>query len=253
MNPTQQGVIRWSAHRAHEHLQAVVPASIGIPLIAIIAGQFIALPAKPTTADRIIQGAESLGVGVLIVALLVFTYAILVAPYEQRNALRREVVNSAKEITAIRDAVYETLRLERIESSRESPDLSKPDIFNKMLCTMHFRNTAQVPIKYSLRQMSIEVDGQSSPVVQVNDDTYRVQPDGMSYYNFDIVVNPPRGGQVIFLITYTVWYGPSTDPYMYEQLRTWRCVNSTTVTPGATNYRSAQLPGGHDILREQHS
>jgi hypothetical protein len=253
MDPTQQGIIRWSAHRAHEHLQAVVPASIAIPVIAIIAGQLIALPAKPTTADRIIQGVESLGAGVLIVALLVFIYAILVAPYEQRNALRRQVLNAAKEMTELQDSVYETLRLERIESSRESPDLSKPDIFNKLLCTMHFQNTAQVPIKYSLRAMSIEIEGHPYPVVNMNDDTYRVQPDGMSYYNFDIVVNPPRGGQVIFLITYTVWYGPSTDPYMYEQLHTWRCVNSTTITPGTTNYRSAKLPGGHDILREQHS
>lgn len=93
MDPTRQGIIKWSSQRAHEHLQAVIPASIGIPLVALIAGQLIALPKNPTTADRITQGTESLIVGVLVVAVLALLYAIVVAPYEQRNALRRQLAD----------------------------------------------------------------------------------------------------------------------------------------------------------------
>lgn len=95
MDPTQQGVVKWSAERAHQHLQAVIPASIGIPVAALIVGQFIALPKHPTTADRIVQGIESLVAGVLIVALLILIYAVAVAPYEQRNELRRRLVDVA--------------------------------------------------------------------------------------------------------------------------------------------------------------
>jgi hypothetical protein len=95
VDPTRDGIIRWSAQRAHQHLQAVIPASIGIPLVGLIAGQLIALPKNPTTAERITQGAESLIVGVLVVALLALLYAIMVAPHEQRNALRRQLADAA--------------------------------------------------------------------------------------------------------------------------------------------------------------
>ena len=95
MEPTQQGIVKWSAKRAREHLQAIIPASIGIPVAALIVGQLIALPKHPTTADRIVQGVESLVAGLLIVALLVLIYAVAVAPYEQRNELRRRLTDAA--------------------------------------------------------------------------------------------------------------------------------------------------------------
>lgn len=105
MDPSSQGIIRWSAQRAHQHLQAVVPAAIAIPVAALILGQFVALPSKPTTGDRIIQGIESIIAGVAVVALLVFLYAVLVAPYEQRNALRRQLATVKGEAEDLRTSV----------------------------------------------------------------------------------------------------------------------------------------------------
>jgi len=86
-----QGVIRWSAQRARQHLRTVVAGAIAIPLIFTIAGFLIPIPQRPSLADRIIQAVEALAVGVVIVLLLALVYAILRAPYEQRKALRAEV------------------------------------------------------------------------------------------------------------------------------------------------------------------
>lgn len=232
MEPTQQGIIRWSAHRANDHLQAVVPASIGIPLIAIIAGQFIALPAKPTTADRIIQGVESLGVGVLIVALLVFIYAILVAPYEQRNALRRQMVNAANEIKELRGSIREALQLREISTNRGVANISNPDRYNKLWFIMYFRNTASIPIKYSLRELTVELNGRATPDIAFSNDSYRVSTGSDDQYHFEINVDPPQHGQVNCIVSYTARYGPTTDPYMYEQQYRIYCTNSTTIDPG---------------------
>ena len=106
MDPSNEGIIGWSAQRAHQHLQAVVLAAIAIPVAALILGQFIALPSKPTTGDRIIQGIESIIAGVAVVALLVFLYALLVAPYEQRNALRRQLAAAKGEAESLRTSVH---------------------------------------------------------------------------------------------------------------------------------------------------
>jgi hypothetical protein len=251
VEPKQQGIIRWSAHRAHDHLQAVVPASIGIPLIAIIAGQFIALPKKPTTADRIIQGVESLGVGVLIVALLVFIYAILIAPYEQRNALRRQLKNSVRELSEIRSSVHQTLRLDKVEITRNVPLGASPWIYDRLQFAMYFENTAAVPIKYSMQRLSLELNGQ--PVnIEANRDTYRLAVGGRDRYHFDLNLDPPLGAEAVCILDYCAWYGPSTDPYIYEQEYRMRCTSTPTLDPKTSNYRSTRLQGGKDILREQH-
>lgn len=71
-------------------------------MTALIVGQFIALPKNPTTLDRITQGAESIIAGVLVVALPVILYAIIVAPYEQRNALRRQLAEARNDFDEMR-------------------------------------------------------------------------------------------------------------------------------------------------------
>jgi len=116
---SSKGVIRWSAQRAHQHLQAVVIAAIAIPLAAVIAALFIALPSHPTITDRIVQEAEALAVGLLIVLLVAFVYAFLLAPYEQRNTLR-------KEINALRDECGQSQVAEvwpRVDSSKTTRSL----------------------------------------------------------------------------------------------------------------------------------
>lgn len=104
MDPSR-GVIIWSAQRARQHLQTVVATAIAIPLAATIAGLFIALPPHPSRADLIVGAAEALGVGLLIVLLLAFIYAILLAPYEQRKALRNQVNSLREEYEQKRRAV----------------------------------------------------------------------------------------------------------------------------------------------------
>jgi hypothetical protein len=108
MDPSSEGIIRWSAQRAHQHLQAVVPAAIAIPLASLIAGQFIALPDKPTITGRIVQGIESIIAGVAAVALLAFIYAVLVAPYEQRSALRRQLAAVEDKVKELCESAHET-------------------------------------------------------------------------------------------------------------------------------------------------
>jgi hypothetical protein len=104
---SSEGVVKWSARRARKHIRAVSAGALAIPLAAAIIGIFIALPSHPTEAERVIQAAESLGVGFLVVLALAFIYAFTRAPYEQRAALRAE----AQALDAkYKDAVDETYR-----------------------------------------------------------------------------------------------------------------------------------------------
>lgn len=108
MDPSQ-GIIKWSARRAHQHLQAVVIAAVVIPLAATVAGLFLALPPHPTVAERIGQAAEALGVGLLLVVILAFLYAILLAPYEQRKELRSELLAVRAKYDELVDKVHKGL------------------------------------------------------------------------------------------------------------------------------------------------
>ena len=102
-----------------QHLQAVIPAAFGIPLVAAAAGFFIALPKNPTTAQRTIQAAEALGLGLMLVAVLVFLYAIVVAPYEQRNRLRRKAASIENKYNEALTGVHKSIELAQLKLTRD--------------------------------------------------------------------------------------------------------------------------------------
>jgi hypothetical protein len=115
-----QGVIRWSAQRARQHLRTVVAGAIAIPLIFTIAGFVIPIPQRPNLTDRVIHAVEALAVGVIIVLLLALVYAILRAPYEQRKALRAKVGALIEEYELKKGADVWP-RIESAESTRQFP------------------------------------------------------------------------------------------------------------------------------------
>lgn len=62
-----------------------------MPIAAGVVAAFVRLPDDPTVWDRIIQGGLVALGGFIAAALLAFLYAVVVAPYQQRNALREEI------------------------------------------------------------------------------------------------------------------------------------------------------------------
>jgi hypothetical protein len=84
------GIVRWALRRHRKHLGRWVVGLMLFPLVAGVVGAFVRLPPKPTTWDRVAQGLVSAAIAFGVVLFIVLAYALLVAPYEQRKALRAE-------------------------------------------------------------------------------------------------------------------------------------------------------------------
>jgi hypothetical protein len=165
MDPSQ-GVIRWSAQRARQHLRTVVAGAIAIPLISAIAGFLMAIPAKPSLTDRIIQAAEALAVGVIIVLFLAFIYAILRAPYEQRRALRTQV-NSLIEKYERKQGAEVWPQVESSESVRQLPG---GRTLHRRKWYLILENTGDAPaqdVRVQAKWMILGAGSESEPDVKV--------------------------------------------------------------------------------------
>jgi hypothetical protein len=243
-----KGVVKWSAQRAHQHLQAVVTAAVAIPLATTVAGLFLALPEHPTAAERIVQAAEGLGLGLIVVALLAFLYAILRAPYEMRRALRKELTASQGELKDFLDSIHETLELEALDIKRGCPDRGRPDMFNSLEFILRFRNEAAVPIKYSMQHISAEVNGITVPGPDTRTESYRIGPGASGNYVFGSNL-PAQEGPAIGKLHYRVWYGPRAEPELFEQDYYLDFRNFPQMDPNRSSTSYWREPGGHDERR----
>jgi hypothetical protein len=234
--------------RAHQHLQAVVVTAIGIPLAATIAGLFIALPTHPTLADRVVQAAEALGVGLLVVSLLALVYAILVAPYEQRRLLRNQILTITKKYDQLVDVTQGSLVLSDLSTQREVlPE--NPQLTVRLNFHLRFRNEADIPIEYSIKELYLNITGTRAQIPTTSS-SYRVWPKSNDGYLFSIPLDPALTGGFEATLEYVAWYGPTTAIDRYVQHYTYRIRDTVRVhQPGATNGRFWRQDGGYDKRR----
>jgi hypothetical protein len=246
VDPTQ-GVIKWSAQRAHQHLQGVVTAAVAIPLAATVAGLFIAQPAHPTVAQRIGQAAEALAIGLALVALLAFLYAILLAPYEQRKALRTELRGIKTKYIELVEGVHKGLVVSDLTVSREVRQ-EDPTQTVRLNFHLRFRNDTDTAIEYQMKDLSVYI--RDKKVQMPTDDTsYRVWPRSTNGYLFWVSVDPPLVGGFETTLEYVVWYGPITAIDAYEQNYIYGIRDTASVDQSSHSGRYWREPGGHDERR----
>jgi hypothetical protein len=243
-----KGVIRWSLQRALDHFRGILATVIIIPALSAVIAQFVALPAKPTRAYRIENALVVLVLGVLFVAALACLYALLLAPYEQRGMLRTELTAKRAELDQIEDSLSETLTLEDLEQTRTAPSQALPAECSRLQLAIAFRNDADVPLKYSMKEASVELAGSELALI-VSVDRFRIAAGHTGKCLAYIDINPPLAGPMIGILRYRAWYGPLTDPEMYEQQHSIYFTNNSAPIGLPINYSFVQLAGGHDKLR----
>lgn len=122
------GVFRWAWRRGRDYLDRFVVGALLLGAILIVISNTLALPARPTWGQRIAFGLIGLLVAAGIVVALAFGFALIVAPYKQRNALRGLVV----ELEQIRAIPPEHLR-ELHEYARAQRELVEANTWNPRL------------------------------------------------------------------------------------------------------------------------
>jgi hypothetical protein len=87
----ERGVFRWAYHHAVHDRAKFWVGSVGLSASIVVVATQVALPAHPTTAQKIVNGLVVLGIAVGAVVAVTYLYALLVAPFQQRNVLRQEL------------------------------------------------------------------------------------------------------------------------------------------------------------------
>ncbi len=88
-----RGVLRWTWTQTRRHFNRFLVGTGSVSVLFIVVSGFLTLPPNPTTTDRISNGLIALAVAIVVVLVVTFLYALLVAPYQQRNALRARVLD----------------------------------------------------------------------------------------------------------------------------------------------------------------
>jgi hypothetical protein len=87
-----QGVFRWAWAWAWKRRGSYELSVVALGVISIFVSNTLALPPNPTWGQRIVNGLIGLLIALLLVIILSLGFAVLVAPYRQRNALRRSML-----------------------------------------------------------------------------------------------------------------------------------------------------------------
>jgi len=86
-----EGVVGWTLAEIRRHLGRFTVGTVAVSIAWVLFSALVTLPANPTFGQRVANGLVALALAVGSVILLVGFYALAVAPYQQRNALRRMV------------------------------------------------------------------------------------------------------------------------------------------------------------------
>jgi hypothetical protein len=90
LDPLDTAVFRWAWHRVrHDHLHGVLVACVGLPVITAAFAAVVRPESTASLLTRVEAGVIAALAAFLIVTTLIFAGAVVVAPYEQRNALRQ--------------------------------------------------------------------------------------------------------------------------------------------------------------------
>jgi hypothetical protein len=163
--------------------------------------------------------------------------------------LRQEVHAARGELEQFRTSIHESLVLEKLNITRKPADDSKPAEYGELTFELTFKNEATVPIKYSMQSVSFLIDDVEYTHGNLNHMIYRVGVGVSSAYSFGLNFDPLQSGLVKGILTYRVWYGPSEQPDLYEQVRRETYCDELTKDYAGSFTRFWPEPGGHDERR----
>jgi hypothetical protein len=86
-----RGVFRWAFGRVGSHLNQFALGSLGLTALIVLLSNAFALPTNATFRDRALNGLLALLFAAVTILVIAFLYAVVIGPYEQRNALRNRV------------------------------------------------------------------------------------------------------------------------------------------------------------------
>jgi hypothetical protein len=103
-----RGAIPWSVEWVRRHLTGVVVGYVVIPFVGAFAGAVLApsttvatIVHPPSPLSRAATAGEAAGITLGGVIVLSFLAALVVAPYQQRNELRRRIISTLEHQNAI--------------------------------------------------------------------------------------------------------------------------------------------------------
>lgn len=100
-DPYRSGVY-WAASRARKHIKGFILGGVIFSVVAASVSSIIKEPRHPTPLDHVYNAGVGVLVALAFISFLAFVYAIIVAPYEQRNLLRRELSSSRDAIASLK-------------------------------------------------------------------------------------------------------------------------------------------------------
>jgi hypothetical protein len=100
------GVFRWAWYRSADYLARFWVAAVVFSAVLSVIGAFVVLPPTATAAEKALAAVGIVVTAAILVVVGTYALALLAAPYQQRNALRRRTT----EIESTHEDELATLR-----------------------------------------------------------------------------------------------------------------------------------------------
>ncbi len=93
--------------------------SVGLAAAVVVVGTQVSLPAHATTTQTIVNGLVVLAIAAVGVVAATYSYALLSAPYRQRNALRGMLTSATDRVAALEGAPVSPQHAEQLRQLAE--------------------------------------------------------------------------------------------------------------------------------------
>jgi hypothetical protein len=110
----ERGIFRWVHYHAVRDRAKFWVGSVTLAGFLVIVGTQVALPAHPTIGQRIVNGLVTLAIAAGALVAGTYLYALVAAPYQQRNALRRMYTAAQAHITVLAAAPVGPMHAEQL-------------------------------------------------------------------------------------------------------------------------------------------
>jgi hypothetical protein len=108
LDPYKSG-LRWAWNRAGQHVKGFTLATVVFSVVAAAVSSIVREPPNPTVLDHFETAGVGVIAGLVFVAVLAFVYALVVAPYEQRNQLRTDLRTERSKVAQLADPILKAM------------------------------------------------------------------------------------------------------------------------------------------------
>jgi hypothetical protein len=115
----ERGVFRWAYYHAVRDRAKFWVGSVGLAAIVVVVGTQVSLPTHATTTQTIVNGLEVLAIATAGVVVATYQYALLLAPYQQRNALREMLAAATDHVAQLEEAPVSPQHAEQLRQLAE--------------------------------------------------------------------------------------------------------------------------------------